>query len=95
VTHSESRLIEYLSSTHQIDGGDAYLPSQLHKVCRAIALLAKEMDAVPQCQDKAAGMQKLIEARDCFVRAVLSLEIESIKAIEESERLSVAPRRSN
>lgn len=50
----------------------AHLPEPLRSVSRAVSLLADEMDALlPECAEKSAGLRKLLEAKDCFVRAQL------------------------
>ena len=50
----------------------AHLPEHLQEVSRPIGELAKRMDAeLPDCAEKAAGLRKLLEAKDCLVRARL------------------------
>lgn len=50
----------------------AHLPMHLQLVSRPIYQMAHEMDgALPDCAEKTAGMRKLLEAKDCFVRAAL------------------------
>lgn len=49
-----------------------HLPDQLQVVSAPCALLAIEMEeTLPECAEKAAGLRKLLEAKDCFVRAAL------------------------
>ncbi len=49
-----------------------HLPKQLQKVSKSIGNLAKEMDStLPDCAEKSAGLRKLLEAKDCLVRASL------------------------
>lgn len=49
-----------------------HLPEQLQKISKPIGELAKYMDAeLPDSAEKSAGMRKLLEAKDCFVRANL------------------------
>jgi hypothetical protein len=49
-----------------------HLPEKLKKVSAELCELAKEMnDTLPQCAEKQAGLRKLLEAKDCFVRAAL------------------------
>jgi hypothetical protein len=49
-----------------------HLPEDLQKVSKPICLLAQMMEAVlPDGPEKSAGMRKLLEAKDCFVRASL------------------------
>lgn len=57
-----STTIQYFSSDH--------LPPQLQKVAKPIEDLAHLMeDTLPDGPEKSAGMRKLLEAKDCFVRA--------------------------
>ena len=47
-----------------------HLPVQLQKVSKPIAELAHLMEEMlPDGPEKSAGMRKLLEAKDCFVRA--------------------------
>lgn len=49
-----------------------HLPEHLQKVSRPIGDLAHEMnEALPNSAEKAAGLRKLLEAKDCLVRASL------------------------
>jgi hypothetical protein len=57
-----STTIQYFSYDH--------LPLQLQKVSKPIHDLAHEMEEMlPDGPEKSAGMRKLLEAKDCFVRA--------------------------
>jgi hypothetical protein len=50
----------------------AHLPERLQAVSRPIGDLAKKMDEdLPPSAEKAAGLRKLLEAKDCLVRALL------------------------
>lgn len=50
----------------------AHLPPKLQEVCKPIVELANLMEAtLPDGPEKSAGMRKLLEAKDCFVRAML------------------------
>lgn len=50
----------------------AHLPPKLQAVSKPIGDLAKEFEAsLPDGPEKSAGMRKLLEAKDCFVRAAL------------------------
>ena len=50
----------------------SHLPEHLQEVSRFIGLLAMRMDTVlPGSAEKSAGLRKLLEAKDCFVRAAL------------------------
>lgn len=49
-----------------------HLPEHLQGISMAASELANEMDALlPENQEKDAGMRKLLEAKDCFVRAII------------------------
>ena len=50
----------------------AHLPEKLQDVSKPIGELAKRMDdTLPDGAEKSAGLRKLLEAKDCFVRAAL------------------------
>lgn len=56
----------------------AHLPAHLQSVSKAIGDLAESYNAtLPDCAEKSAGMRKLLEAKDCFVRAALEKPRES------------------
>jgi len=49
-----------------------HLPERLQKISKPLGELAKQMDeALPGSAEKQAGLRKLLEAKDCFVRANL------------------------
>lgn len=49
-----------------------HLPENLQKISKPIGDLAKQMDEVlPSSAEKSAGLRKLLEAKDCLVRANL------------------------
>jgi len=49
-----------------------HLPEKLQGVSKPIAELARLMEeTLPDGPEKSAGMRKLLEAKDCFVRAKL------------------------
>lgn len=53
----------------------AHLPAHLQTVSAPIGDLAAKMDAeLPDGAEKSAGLRKLLEAKDCFVRAALPPE---------------------
>lgn len=59
-----STTIKYFSYEH--------LPQNLQEVSKPISDLAKLMEeTLPDGAEKSAGMRKLLEAKDCFVRAKL------------------------
>lgn len=50
----------------------AHLPPSLQEISRPIGALAQHMDALlPDGPEKSAGLRKLLEAKDCLVRARL------------------------
>jgi hypothetical protein len=60
----QSSIIKYFEYSH--------LPAHLQEVSKPICDMAKELDtALPGCAEKSAGLRKLLEAKDCFVRAKL------------------------
>ena len=50
-----------------------HLPSgDLRQVSKTCCMLAEQMDeTLPNGPEKSAGLRKLLEAKDCFVRAAL------------------------
>ncbi|MBA4359321.1 hypothetical protein [Pseudomonas mandelii] len=50
----------------------AHLPPHLQEVSKPIGDLARQMDELlPDGAEKSAGLRKLLEAKDCLVRAKL------------------------
>lgn len=50
----------------------SHLPEKLQVISKPICELAKLMEeTLPDGPEKSAGMRKLLEAKDCFVRTVL------------------------
>lgn len=50
----------------------AHLPGKLQAVSARVGLLALEMvDTLPDGPELTAGLRKLLEAKDCFVRAAI------------------------
>lgn len=48
----------------------SHLPEHLQEVSKPLSELANKMDNIlPNCAEKSAGLRKLLEAKDCFVRA--------------------------
>ena len=59
-----NRMLQWFQYTH--------LPEPLQEVAAHCAELAKTMDSMlPESAEKTAGLRKLLEAKDCFVRAAL------------------------
>lgn len=49
-----------------------HLPMNLQRVSQLFHALARKLeDELPDSAEKSAGMRKLLEAKDCFVRAQL------------------------
>lgn len=49
-----------------------HLPEKLQQVSRPFGDLARELDAdLPDGPEKSAGLRKLLEAKDCMVRAAI------------------------
>jgi hypothetical protein len=54
--------------------GFAHLPAALQRVSAPIGKLADKLEALlPDGPEKSAGMRKLLEAKDCFVRSALEI----------------------
>lgn len=52
----------------------AHLPPHLQQVSKPIGELADKLESVlPDGPEKSAGMRKLLEAKDCFVRCALDM----------------------
>jgi hypothetical protein len=50
----------------------AHLPENLQTISKPLCLLAEQMEAIlPDGPEKTTGLRKLLEAKDCFVRANL------------------------
>ena len=49
-----------------------HLPEKLQKVSKPIGDVARQMnDTLPDSAEKTAGLRKLLEAKNCLVRAAL------------------------
>lgn len=49
-----------------------HLPAKLQKVSKPIGDVARQMnEQLPDGAEKSAGLRKLLEAKDCLVRAAL------------------------
>lgn len=56
----------------------AHLPIHLQRVSELFSALARKLeDELPDSAEKSAGMRKLLEAKDCFVRAQLDANEEN------------------
>ena len=64
-TREEQQLIGFFVYEH--------LPEHLQRISKPFADLAHQMlDDLPESPERAAGLRKLLEAKDCFVRANLT-----------------------
>jgi len=60
----DNPILRYFSYEH--------LPPNLQGVSKPVGELARALHSqLPDCPEKSAGMRKLLEAKDCFVRASL------------------------
>jgi hypothetical protein len=51
----------------------AHLPEKLQKISKPVGQLADAMNFnLPNGPEKSAGLRKLLEAKDCFVRAAIT-----------------------
>ena len=58
-------IIKFFEYTH--------LPTELQAVSKQLCEVANALNIVlPESAEKTAGLRKLLEAKDCFVRAALS-----------------------
>ena len=65
-----NRLLKWLRHDH--------LPPHLQAMMQPIETLAQEMDdTLAEGAEKTAGMRKLVEAKDCFVRARIEQDEEA------------------
>ena len=64
--YQPSPIVRYFNYQH--------LPQHLQTISKPIGDLAEQMDkTLPPSAEKSAGLRKLLEAKDCFVRASLGL----------------------
>lgn len=64
INHAPSRILQYFQYDH--------LPPSLQGASKPICDLAMAIDAsLPHSPEKTAGLRKLLEAKDCLVRAHL------------------------
>ncbi len=60
-----------------------HLPAEMQQVAKPISYLAHLMeDTLPDGPEKSAGMRKLLEAKDCFVRTKVVTKFERARAEE-------------
>jgi len=61
-----SDILKFFTYKHLPEG-------DLRQTSKTCAMLAKKMDEdLDGCAEKEAGLRKLLEAKDCFVRAALN-----------------------
>jgi hypothetical protein len=48
-----------------------HLPEHLQAISKPLSALAHAMNELPDSAEKTTGLRKLLEAKDCFVRAAL------------------------
>lgn len=71
----------------------AHLPAHLQAVSRPIGELAEAMDRdLPDGAEKSAGLRKLLEAKDCFVRAALDRPAPKTEFVWLAETADTPPR---
>lgn len=62
--HRPAPIIKYFESSH--------LPDHLAEISKTLKVVAVGLDqTLPDGPEKSAGLRKLLEAKDCFVRAAL------------------------
>jgi hypothetical protein len=60
----------------------AHLPPKLQAVSKPIGELAEKLETMlPDGPEKSAGMRKLLEAKDCFVRCALDMPEPAANAV--------------
>ena len=65
--HASTQLLRYFDSSH--------LHGPLADISRQVGALARDMVAqLPDGPELSAGLRKLLEAKDCLVRAALDIE---------------------
>lgn len=69
-----STTIKYFAFSH--------LPPKLQAVSKPIGELAEKLEALlPDGPEKSAGMRKLLEAKDCFVRCALDMPEQTVGTV--------------
>jgi hypothetical protein len=67
MTDRKDRIMQFFSYTH--------LPERLQKISKPFCELAQNMvDTLPSNPERTVGLRKLLEAKDCAVRAELFRE---------------------
>lgn len=79
------RLLRYFEYEH--------LPAALQAVSRPLGELARQMaESLPPGPETTAGLRKLLEAKDCFVRAALPAAPPAASGGEAQTSVEAAPR---
>lgn len=70
-----------------------HLPDHLQAVSAHFGELAATMDDIlPDCDEKDMGLRKLLEAKDCMVRAAIETPRQEADAIAKAKALTSPPR---
>lgn len=65
MSHYQENILQFFEYKH--------LPEDLQNVSAVLSKVAHDMvDELPRCAERTAGLRKLLEAKDCFVRAAVS-----------------------
>ncbi len=80
-----------MPSTTQKYFAFAHLPPKLQAVSKPMGLLAEQLETLlPDGPEKSAGMRKLLEAKDCFVRTALDMPEPAASALPPHQQRVVA-----
>lgn len=79
----QSNIIKYFAFAH--------LPAHLQGVSKPVGQLAEQLEQLlPDGPEKSAGMRKLLEAKDCFVRSALDVPKPAAASIDTSRTFTFA-----
>ncbi len=63
-----------------------HLPEVLQRISKPFGVLADQIDQkLPKNAESATALRKLLEAKDCAVRAFLSMPVEKVQEPEQKE----------
>lgn len=72
----------------------AHLPPKLQAVSKPIGELAEKLEALlPDGPEKSAGMRKLLEAKDCFVRCALDVPEQAVGTVPPHQQRVIDEKR--
>lgn len=72
----------------------AHLPPKLQAVSKPIGELAEKLEALlPDGPEKSAGMRKLLEAKDCFVRCALDMPEQAASTVPPHQQRVIDEKR--